>query len=451
MPPKPKMPTLIPATPPVTPAKKSAKPARMTRAVTFAAHLETAAETTSTLEREAAREASDTASNTDTNAEDSTEACIDAQGGKQVAGAKNAGSNKNIFETKKTPVRKPAAGKQSAAQKPAAKKAPANRRAAALKVDEVSTFVESTEDEKQIEEIEVAKQSVLTKMARPPKGRALGKSLGEAMNINSSEQAEGSKQAQTQTPKSKRQPPARNRQGAQDRPFEALGDIDDELEPSHPDDLPDVRPLSQTRFQDQRLPGVEYTDTGERIPFSIRECAELREELLKEVPAVFHQEREHRLANEALELTREYVAALVYQELNTKSLIRQHMEDDVIHKKNGVELSEAETKKRLELLEDLKNTRRFKKILYLQNKMRQMERGLEYFATDAEEKARPKTSVGGKNRKGSKGKIGVVRKAGTGKRKAQTDDTDEEEEDGEAEDEDKKFEEQGDDEDEDEE
>ncbi|MCJ1380598.1 hypothetical protein MMC17_003706 [Xylographa soralifera] len=396
MPPRAKMLGPGQATPPVTPAKNSAKPSRITRAVAFAAHLQAVAETDdSTAETKAAKKASDTNSTSDTtNAEDSTEACVDTQGRKQAAGAKNTASNKKAPATKKPAAKKPAAKKpavkkQAPAQEPAATNAPANKGAATLKSGEASAQAESTEDEEPSEEVEAAKQTPLKKMPPPQGGRAV------------------------------RQPPAINRQGIQARPSNPRGGGNNEGLFLYPNDFPSAVPLSQTRFQGhgQVLPVVKYTDAGYREPFYIFELSNLREKLLTEIPCVFHQEREHRLANEALGLAREYVSALMYQEMNKNSLIRQHMDDSLAHERNGVEFSAEEKKKRSDLLEDLENPKRLEKINELHRKMKDMERGLQYCATEAEEEARVKklkAEAEEKKKKGGKGKGKAAEIAETG-------------------------------------
>ncbi|MCJ1434516.1 hypothetical protein MMC27_003885 [Xylographa pallens] len=414
------MPNLILATPPVTPAKKPAKPARVTRAVAFAAHLQPVAEADSAAETEAAKEASDTASASDTtNAEDSTGPCVDSQGGKQAAGPNNAAS---IKQAPATATKKPAATKLSAAPVSAAKKAPANKRATALKDSEASAQAESTEDEGPSKELEEAKKIALKGMPRPRGGKAakVAKAArnpaSEAMDIDPIEETEGIQQKQTQTPKQQRQPPASNRRGIQAKSTNPRGGGNKKLEFLYPNDFPSTIPLSETRFRgyEQTLPVVEYTEEGERKPFYIYESKQLREELLMDIPHVFHQEREHRLANEALELTREYVAALMYQEMNQASLIKQHMADDAIHKKNGVKFSAEEKKKRSDLLEDLHNPGRLARINHLHSKMKEMERGLEYFATEAEEVdrvTRLKEAEKKRKQKGQKGKGKVTETA----------------------------------------
>ncbi|MCJ1281040.1 hypothetical protein MMC26_000358 [Xylographa opegraphella] len=395
MPPKPKMPHLTPATPPVTPAKKSAKPARMTRAMATVADLSPVAETDSAVEIDAANEGSDAASTSDaTNEEDGTEACVKVKEGKQVAEVKNAAANKNVSAARKPAATGPAAKQQPAKKQPtaqgsAAKNTPANKRAAALKASEVSAQVESTEDEGPPEEFEAVKQTAPKKMPPPRGGRAGGKST-DAMDIDSSEQAEHSQQRQAQKPKQTRQPQASNRQGFQTKPSGPRGGGNDQSKSSYLDDSPSLEPLYKTRFKGHGkvLPVVEYDKAGERIPCYLDELSQLRTKLLQQIPYVFHQEREHRLANEALELTREYVSALMYQEINMDLLIEQHIGDDKMHKKHGVKLTAAEKQTRSDLLEDLKNTGRLDKFVKVNMMIKEMERKLGYMATEDEEKAR---------------------------------------------------------------
>ena len=427
------MPILIPATIPVTPAKKPAK--RVTRAVALSAHLQPAAEDAAETEA-----ASDT-----TDAENSTKARVDAQGGEQIAEVKNAVSNNQASASKNLAAGKPAAKKLPAARTPAAKKAPANKRVTALKASEASSQAESTEDEGPSEEPEALGKSALKRMSGVRGERAARKPSSGAMDIDSAEEAEGSQQNQTQKPKQQRQPPASNRQGNRAGSTNPRGGGNKKLGFLYPDEFPSTVPLSKTRFRGDKepLPVVRYTEAGEREPFYIHESKQLREELLMEIPYVFHQEREHRLANEALELTREYVTALMYQEMNRNSLIRQHMADDDIHKENGVEFSAEEKKKRSDLLEDLQHPRRLQKINYLHSKMKEMERGLEYFATEAEEKARvdrllteKKEAEANKKRKVRKAKGKVAKTAEVDEEETSEDDERTDEEKSEADDED---------------
>ena len=376
--PRAKAPSASAAPPPVTTAKKPARASHMNRA----GHLKPVVETDSAAETEDANEVSDTSSISDTtNAEESTGASVGARGGRQVAGAKNAAA------TKKAPVKMDRVADKAAAAKDLA----AYKKASALNVSKASTQIETTEDEGPSEDLDAAKRAEYKKMLPPKtKGRATVEQSFDPMDIDSSEQAEEPRAKPAARSKQQRQPPASKRRGTQGGRINTRVADYNHLASSYPDDFPSVLPLSQTRFQGhgQRLPVVEYTNTGRRVPFFKEAARELREELLREIPYVFHQEREHRLANEALELTREYVSALMYQEMNRNTLIRQHMEDDEIHKKNGVEFSAEEKGKRSDLLEDLKNDRCLQKINYLHHKMKQMEGGLQYFATEAEEKAR---------------------------------------------------------------
>ncbi|MCJ1391835.1 Eukaryotic translation initiation factor 4B [Xylographa bjoerkii] len=405
------MPPSYPATPPVTPAKKPAKPPRITRAVAYAAHLQPVVETDEfAAETKAAKEVSDTASTSETNAEDSTGACVDAEGGKQVSGTKNAA------ETKKAPVtkKKPAVKKQPVAKKDlAANNAPANKRAAALKASEASTQAESTEEDGLSEEVEATKQAPLKKMAAKKRRQAVGKASLEAMDIDSSEQAEGSQQQQVQRAKQQRQPAAGTRHATQARPSNTRGKGNSGGAFRYPDDFPSAIPLSRTRFQGhgQTLRGVQYTSSGRRSPFYLEEASDLREQLLAQVPYVFHLEREHRLANEALELAREYASTLMDQEMNRNSLINKLIEDNKIHEENGVKFSEEEKMKRSKLLQELQDSEgRLEKINKLYIKMEEMKQGLEWFATKEEEEARiaDLKATAEKKKKAGKGKVKVA-------------------------------------------
>ncbi|MCJ1403127.1 nucleolar and coiled-body phosphoprotein 1 [Xylographa trunciseda] len=410
MPPKAKMHPGSSATPPVTPSKKPARPPRITRARGIAGHLQSQTGTDeSAAGIQAATGASDTASTSETtNPEDVTGARVNNKGGRQAAGAKNTG------ETTKTPTIKESIVKK---QPPAKKEPPVknkleSQKAANLKADEASTDTESTEEEEEEEPVTV-KRVPPTKLPPRTKERAGGKAPLDATDIDLPKQAEGSQNQKVPGPKQLPQTSADNRKKTQAGPSNSQGGVNGQDTLSYPDDFPSLVPLSETRFQGHGriLPVVKYNKSGKRRPNYLEDINRMRDDLRWMVPYVFHLEREHRWANEALELAREYTSVLMDQEMNKNSLLTQLMEDNRIHKKNGVEFSAEEQKKRAQLLADLQKPNRINKINDLYSKMGELKGALEYLATQDEEefranvlKAKAKADSKKKGEKGGKGK-----------------------------------------------